>query len=414
MGYVKSQAELQAARGYGSSGKSVCPDHVDDNVLKQLIADYASDASCSYCSVSGTEDAPVAAAFDDFMDLFMVGVRHRYGRADDEAVPRDEGEYVGATTYDSDEVAEDVFHEALDDYPDRTQDDLLVDILSVMNPDTWVAHNWQWLSDGERLAYGWDSFKELVKHRTRFLFIRWPKRQPYDPDEMSPLELFESLVALLNDLPGTTRDIDIDTPLFRGRMYLEKPALNDLNAKELGSTPVDKAGANRMSPAGISMFYGATDIDTAVAEVGAHSSYSWAAVGEFRTVHRLRVLDLTHLPALPSIFDPDVRSASRYEQVAFLRGFVNDLTLPVVLDGREHVEYVPTQVFTEYLRYTFPDPIDGLRFPSTQGPGHNVVLFFDPSFCADDSNVGPDARLVLSADRITTHRVATVIRPPGP
>ncbi|MGO8849847.1 MAG: RES family NAD+ phosphorylase [Mycobacterium sp.] len=166
---------------------------------------------------------------------------------------------------------------------------------------------------------------------------------------------------------------------------------------KLGPAPIDKAGANRMSPAGISMFYGATDIDTAVAEIGAHSSHSWAVVGEFKAAEELRVVDLSNLPDLPSIFDTDEKAIERYDGVAFLHRFVKDLTLPIVLDGREHIDYVPTQVLTEYLRYSFPAPLHGLQFPSAQGSGHNVVLFFGPGSCAEQGNVGEHTWLVLTA-----------------
>jgi hypothetical protein len=409
VGFVKSQAAEDATRGNGSSEKSVCPEHVDDAVLKRLIGEYATEDSCSYCDRGTTDGDAIAASFDDFMSLFMVGIHHRYARADDEAVLLEEGEYVGATTYASEEVADDTLYAALSEYPDAAQDELLADIQAVMVPDTWVRLNWQWPSDEDRLSYGWDAFKELVKHQTRFLFIRWPKRDPYDLGEMSPLEFFESLVKLLNDLPEVI--IDVDTPLYRGRMYPEEPDLKKSDVKALGPAPISKAGANRMSPAGISMFYGATDIETAVAEIGAHSSYSWAVVGEFKTTAGLRVVDLSNLPDLPSIFDSDEQSKVRYDELSFLRNFVEDLTLPIVLDGREHIDYVPTQVFTEYLRYSFPVPLDGLLYPSAQGPGRNVVLFCGPDACAAPDSVGPDTRLVLTVGSIRKYRVATVIRP---
>lgn len=409
MGFFKSQAAEEASRGYGSSEKSVCPEHVDDVVLKQLIGEYATEPSCSYCNRSDAGGDPIAVSFDDFMSRFMVGVHHRYARADDEAVLFDEGEYVGATTYASEEVAEDTLYEALDDYPDAAQDELLADIQAVMVPDTWVRRNWQWPSDEERLSYSWDAFKELVKHQTRFLFIRWPKRHPYDPGEMSPLEFFDALVKLLNDLPEVM--VDVDKPLYRGRMCLEEPDLKKSDAKALGPAPIHKAGANRMSPAGISMFYGATDIETTVAEIGAHSSYSWAVVGEFKATKGLRVVDLSNLPDLPSIFEFNEKARANYDNIAFLRSFVRDLTLPIVLDGREHIDYVPTQVFTEYLRYSFPVPLDGLLFPSAQGPGRNVVLFCGPGTCSDPDSIGPDTWLVLTVGSIKKYRVATVIKP---
>lgn len=409
MGYVKAQAEREAARGYGSMEKAVCPRHVDDAVLKKLIGDYATEMSCNYCDASPTDEEPIAAAFEDFMELFMVGVHHQYARADDEGVIYDEGEYVGATVYTSEDIAQETLYAALNDYPDAAQDELLTDIADVMHPENWVRLNWLWPSIEDRLANSWDGFKELVKHRTRFLFARLPIRHHHESDEMSPLEFFESLLALLSGLPEVT--LDVDTPLYRGRMFLEAPDLKKIGARELGPAPLTKAAANRMSPAGISMFYGARDIETTVAEIGAHSSYSWAVVGEFRAIESLRVIDLSDPPPLPSIFESKESSMRRYNEIAFLRSFVKDLTLPIVLDGREHIDYVPTQVFTEYLRYTFPTSLDGLVFPSAQGPGKNILLFCGPGSCSDPGDVGPETELVLSDGSVEKYSVTTVIRP---
>lgn len=408
VGFAKSRAELEASRGYGSSLKSVCPDHVDDGALKQLIIDCATESSCGYCDRTGGEEEPIAVPLEDFMEMFMAGVHHFYARADDEGVLRDEGEYVGAAIYSSEDVADDVFYAALNDYPDGAQDELLEDIQAIMAPDSWVRTNWLWPAHHERLSDGWEAFKELVKHQTRFLFTRWPEDHSYSRNEMSPVEFFDSLVKLLDNIPELI--VDLDAPIYRGRMYLEEPVVTTMEADDLGPAPVDKAAANRMSPAGISMFYGATDIDTAVAEIGAHSAHSWAVVGEFTACQVLHVIDLSNLPALPSIFDSNEKSKTRYEAVSFLRKFVSELTLPIVLDGREHIDYVPTQVFTEFLRYAFPEPLDGMLFPSAQSDGRNVVLFSGPGTCAARDGVGPDTRFVLTPDSIKKYRVKTVIR----
>lgn len=408
MGFVKEAAEAAASRGYSFSDRTVCPDHVDDAALKDQIRRCASAESCSYCVKFGTEDVPVAADFDDFMSCFMVGIHHRFTRADDDGVPFDEGAYVLAKTYDSYDVAEEIFAEAVE-YVDDRHASLLEDIQSTMINGTWVKRDWQWLSQEDRLSYNWDEFKKLVKHSTRFLFFGWPRSRPHDPDVMSPREFFETLAALLRDLPGVISAVG--APLYRGRMFSTEPDIAQHTAATLGPAPDRYARANRMSPAGISMFYGASDIDTAIAEIGAHSSDSWAVVGEFNAARELRVVDLCHLPDLPSIFEPGEHTRDRYDRISFLHRFVEDLTLPVVLDGREHIDYVPTQVFTEYLKYSFPARIDGLVFPSAQGPGRNYVIFYGPEFCTGPDDVGDYTRLILNPETIQKYRVTTVIKP---
>jgi hypothetical protein len=59
-----------------------------------------------------------------------------------------------------------------------------------------------------------------------------------------------------------------------------------------------------MSPAGIPMFYGATDPDTAFAETAAHSDRPGATAGAFMTSRPCLVVDFTRLLAVPSTFDP--------------------------------------------------------------------------------------------------------------
>jgi hypothetical protein len=58
-----------------------------------------------------------------------------------------------------------------------------------------------------------------------------------------------------------------------------------------------------MSPAGISISYGATDRVTAIGEAGVHASHRYVVTGEFTPTREIRLIDLTNLPELPSIFD---------------------------------------------------------------------------------------------------------------
>jgi len=108
-----------------------------------------------------------------------------------------------------------------------------------------------------------------------------------------------------------------------------------------------------MSPAGIPMFYGAVDGYTAVAETptGRIEKSQIISVAEFVSVKEFWVVDLSTLPRIPSRFS----ETSRHERgaIRFLHDFVSDLSKPVKKDGREHIEYVPTQIVTEYFRHVF-------------------------------------------------------------
>jgi hypothetical protein len=81
------------------------------------------------------------------------------------------------------------------------------------------------------------------------------------------------------------------------------------------------------------------------------------------------VLDLSELPSVPSIF-----AASREQRGAlqFLWEFVKSITAPVVHDGREHIDYVPTQILTEYFRERVKgsdgSALNGIVYPSARPP----------------------------------------------
>ena len=158
-----------------------------------------------------------------------------------------------------------------------------------------------------------------------------------------------------------------------------------------------------MSPAGISMFYGCADVPTVVAEIGAHSSGRFAVVGEFVTTKPLRLVDLASLPPIPSLFDPDEREG--FYELSFLHSLARDLSAPVVLDGREHIEYVPTQVVTEYLRWLPDSRTDGILFASAQNGGVCCVIFCGPEGCADPGKETNETMLRLVENSISVLRV---------
>lgn len=75
----------------------------------------------------------------------------------------------------------------------------------------------------------------------------------------------------------------------------------------------------------------------------------------------------------------------------FLDGFVKNITHPVTPDGRQHVEYTPTQVLTEYLRWASPHPFDGIALPSAQAGEKTYVFFRGPEGIIADGSERSDA-----------------------
>jgi len=72
----------------------------------------------------------------------------------------------------------------------------------------------------------------------------------------------------------------------------------------------------------------------------------------------------------------------------YLEDFVTDISKEIEKDGREQIDYVPTQIVTEHLRYVYNDEnngkIYGLIYPSSKNKGKNsVVIFCENEHCVE-------------------------------
>jgi hypothetical protein len=149
-----------------------------------------------------------------------------------------------------------------------------------------------------------------------------------------------------------------------------------------------------MSPAGIPMFYASTDPDTAVRESANAdpNTPTVATIGRFETLRDMRVVDLSDPPHPPSLFD--ARRRATRQPLMFLGGFAADVSRGVIRDGAEHVDYVPTQVVTEYLRDAFDvgpgPPLLGLMYASSQAKGINCVLWIANGDARDPGEIDSD------------------------
>lgn len=166
--------------------------------------------------------------------------------------------------------------------------------------------------------------------------------------------------------------------LFRARVFQSEAALKEAMCRpdlHLGPPPTSIAAAGRMNARGISVFYGATEANVAIAEVRPPVG-SRVAVARFDIIAPLRLLDLTALEwvhDVGSIFDPSL--GKRLARVAFLRSLGRRLTRAVMPDD-EAFDYLSTQAIADFLA-TENDPLfDGIVFRSAQAKdGSNVVLF---------------------------------------
>jgi hypothetical protein len=376
MGYWKERQIQLDELGYADIGwKFACADCLEDLDLKTFVAQHVAEKECSYCGRRAR--VPIAMPVDDLLTEFASAVALAYRRVGPEDF------FEGDQMAHGDSMADLLEQSIGSPFANR---ELEADIVGAFAPDEeWCEANPYNLTHEEALLAGWQSFTEQVRHVTRYLFFRDNPAL----DEIGPGEILQLIHQLVDEL-GLVCTLDRNRPVYRARhtWNLEE---GFTNAKTLGPpTPELAIGASRMSSAGIPVFYGALDRETARAETLAHAAAGAARTevrvcwGTFRTITPFRLIDLTSLPPVPGFFS---RDREKREPIGFLRSFVEDVARPIPPDGREHSEYAPTQVVAEYFRHVYRSPddllADGILYPSSTTGGSASVLFIGADECCD-------------------------------
>jgi len=398
---MKRLLEEEESRGWRSFGGDVCGECVAEGFLAQFVAENASALQCDFCGQSST--VPIAVDSDDVMEVIGRGL-YREWTHPVQIMARDEGEWVGRT-YDAWEVLEVVGINCGNSFGQEVAQAFLDDLWCEADPYGLESH--------EILSHGWSRFAKHVKYHTRYVFLLEAEQDEYpDRDDIHPGLMLQRLEEVIR-ATGIIRRLSKGTRFVRARDH--EPGKNPASAAELG-TPLPKFATkpNRMSPAGIPMFYGSSDAGTAIAEM-AHSGRAMVTLAEFVTLRELTVVDLSQVPAIPSLFDDE--HARDRPAFLFLQDFATAISKPIASDGREHIDYVPTQIVTDYLRRIFRvdgyDSLDGLLYRSSRRQeGECCVLFVENNECVEEGH--QHERPVLLLDRASITRVGLPKRESGP
>jgi hypothetical protein len=233
-----------------------------------------------------------------------------------------------------------------------------------------------------RLDSMWERF--VISLKTESRFINHSVRETLDAifRGVETLRTHRDEALLIKAGPGS------DIPfLYRARWSRDHDELEKILVtpdRELGPPPHRFSGANRMSARGISVFYGASSVDTAISEIRPPVGCQ-VVCARFSIIRTLRLLNLPALESVlesGSLLDPDY--IRRREQAAFLATLISRIVDPV-LPGEEDFSYIPTQVIAEYLADSTRFDLDGILYPSVQLSGtsmedsYNVVLFHKAS-----------------------------------
>lgn len=376
MGYAKNHGMEIDERGYGDSDIVICSDCINNTFLKDYCVKNRIQATCSYCDCS----SEICIQLEDLMVPIMEGINHFYESAEQYYCHDKEMDDYVCSVIDKDDLINYTVAEDLE-----FSEDILNDIANLIIIEDWCEIDPFMDSESSTMQSLWNSFVQMITKESRYVFFKRSTQPSHEYYNMEPFEILEYIGDMVNKL-NLFFDIPVNFPIYRARMHSRSQIKKMSNEKELGSPPWSVAQVNRMSAEGISIFYGASNITTALHEVYS-SAYEMATVGEFFPSRALHCIDLDAIEKLPfpNIFDIDMRDFR--EAILFLCALQADLSRNIA--SMKAVEYVPAQIISEYFRYVFKDSsekkIDGIIYNSAQNPnkGKCYALFFDNEKCQE-------------------------------
>ena len=370
-----------------SESKFVCAECFEDLGIRDFIEQNAMSTRCSFCDVSQNDVA--VASFYDVVEHIETSLFYEWDNADNWlGYESREGGYQGYWV-DTEELLR--FETELE-LP-RDVDDKLMDQIVDLLPDyAWCELDPYTINDRNRAKISWEIFCDVVKHRNRYFFEEYDDEIEYGA--YSPGQIMRKLFESAEQYDLFKR-IPKGKTLFRARFQEGETAFT--TAKELGPPPREKAiQSNRMSPAGIPMFYASDRIETALRETA--NEEGKFAVGRFKTCRSMTLLDLTKIPSTPSLFQsyPETLEFRPREVLRFLNHIATEISKPIEKDDKVHINYVPTQVVTEFVRSRLTagkHRIDGIKYESAARKGHaSYVIFATQTNVADTKGDSHESR----------------------
>ena len=393
MGRVKElmmEEEELFSRGYvtpDEENKYVCLSHFTNSHLKQFILDNSRMGKCSYCKCKTK-----VCKFTAFMGFVGERLTNYLGPIDDEGLylasgflDKDEDEIPGYKRRGPYIAPSDVeyytdIEDLMFDFELMTDNDKLTeDIASCFNVDCWIRKDPTALLYHEEMAYAWENFSERVK-KQRYTFFRdisyYKDTVDTHGEEIDILSEVGEKVCLLEDI------LKAGTYVYRGRPNGDGAPYKLF--EELTAPPIKFAKTNRMSPVGVSMFYGAFEEKTCCKEIRHYleEKETIIYVGKFRTTKDLKLINLCNIPK-PSFW---MKNENDWQTFLFLKQFHDEISKPISTDKSE-LDYIPSQAFSEYLRFIQRakdgSHFDGIIYKSSLVGTDNIVLFYDDKTSAN-------------------------------
>lgn len=335
--------------------KFVCANCFEDEGVKSFIGNFCAQATdeqeqCSYChNEEGVRLDYVAQHIHECMLLEWEDAAN--------CSPYEDGEYLYPTS--------DTYDIVTDGELGIENDDLRRDIITALPDNIWVKKDYladdEAPSDDEPIVWNWDYFCRHVKHERRYFF---PPRNIHRVLDRIIEQVEQYVVA------------PCESPIYRARVGCFR------EYADIKEPPPEKAAAsNRMSPAGIRMFYGCYEPFASLRETYNESHAKDGdiiTVGEFAVIKPFGVFDLSG-PWPPL----DTNNEKERESIQVLMWFAEEIAKPMPKNGKPDIDYVPTQIFAEYLRTnpsSLGQKINGIAYSSAKNREWVCVALFGSAF----------------------------------
>jgi len=349
---------------YFDIGTFVCGGHFKDDFLNNHIKENGDKGSCSYCDKNR-----IVVELESILEVLADGLSYLYEDPADSRYLNKDSEYgFDGNVMPFEEMW---WGDPLDLQIEDSQ--LWEDITSQLETDQLYCERDEFGSHEDLLNDLWNHFKLILKHKARFAFhfsdtfTTWNLLDPADILHQVQNSILKN--AMITELSQNSK-------LYRTRQHQDKNEV--FGAEHIVSLPnyLNKT-AGRMNAAGISLFYCSQDKNLTIKEVvnKRRISYPYYTTVTFKNKEKLRLVDFTRLPSLPSIFDME-NNGSR-DIIFFMETFMEEISQPIK-SKNSILEYLPTQVVTEYLRYNPDLDVQGMVYWSSKDANKkNIVLFFD-------------------------------------
>lgn len=360
----------------------ICYECVGEAYLSSEIERNGVEGECSYC-----DEVAKSWAIYELSDSIEVAFERHFIRTSDQPDSLQErmladreskydwyrdGEPVLDVIVNTADISEDAANDVLEILADKHYDRHSAEIGEETEFDGDSYYEQRGASD-ETWQWKWNNFEESLKSEARFFSRAATDYLASIFDGIDECKTRDDCQVVVNAGPQSEFEF-----LYRARVFQSREKLKEAICHpdlHIGPPPGRFAASGRMNARGISVFYGATDADVALAEVRPPVG-SDVVVAKFFIVRPLRLLDLSALEGVyekGSFFDPLYKE--RLERAAFLRSLGRRITKPVMPDDQDF-DYLVTQAIADFLATENKPQLDGIIFESVQSKsGRNVVLF---------------------------------------